>query len=155
MQRNQILLSVLVTAGVLVVWTVPASGEYPKFCPEMRTVHGGGVGPGYTYEIGKFEITNVQFAAFLNDAELNNGSDRGRWMEFSVVGDVGLSVGAADFFDIALSRLQQNLAEHNARAGEQQQLKVRVGVAHFDPGRPCSFEELVAQAETGKPDAGD
>ena len=57
--------------------------------------------------------------------------------------------------DIALSRLQQNLAAHNARAGEQQQLKVRVGMAHFDPGRPCSFEELVAQADAGKPDAGD
>ena len=51
--------------------------------------------------------------------------------------------------DIALSRLQQNVAAHNARAGERQQLKMRVGVAHFDPGRPCSFEELVAQADAG------
>ena len=28
-------------------------------------------------------------------------------------------------------------------------LNVRVGVAHFDPGRPCSFEELVAEADAG------
>ena len=47
--------------------------------------------------------------------------------------------------EVALTRLEQNLAAHNARAGEQ--LNVRVGVAHFDPGRPCSFEELVAQAD--------
>ena len=49
--------------------------------------------------------------------------------------------------DIALRRLERNLAAHNARAGEGQRLQVRVGVAHFDPGRPCSFEELVAAAD--------
>ena len=49
--------------------------------------------------------------------------------------------------DIALRRLQRNLAVHNARAGEGQRLQVRVGAAHFDPGRPCSFEELVAAAD--------
>ena len=38
-----------------------------------------------------------------------------------------------------------------ARAGEQQRLKVRVGLAHFDPDKPCSFEELVAQADAGMP----
>ncbi|MFH1567973.1 MAG: diguanylate cyclase [Gemmatimonadota bacterium] len=53
--------------------------------------------------------------------------------------------------DVALRRLQQNLAAHNARVEEGQQLKVRVGVAHFDPGRPCSFEERVAQADAGTP----
>jgi len=49
--------------------------------------------------------------------------------------------------DIALRRLQRNLAAHNARVGEGQQLKVRVGVAHFNPGQPCSCEELVAEAD--------
>ena len=47
--------------------------------------------------------------------------------------------------EVALNRLEKNLAAHNARAGEQ--LNMRVGVAHFDPDRPCSFEELVAQAD--------
>lgn len=55
--------------------------------------------------------------------------------------------------DIALDRLQENLSVHNARVGEQQQLKVRVGVAHFDPGRPCTFEEMVAQADAEMPAA--
>lgn len=50
--------------------------------------------------------------------------------------------------EIALSRLEDNLARYNARAGEQQ-LDLRVGVAHFDPERPCSFEEFVAQADEG------
>ncbi len=52
--------------------------------------------------------------------------------------------------DIAIRRLQQNLAAHNARASVLQQLKVRLGRAHFDPDRPCSFEELVAQADVTK-----
>jgi diguanylate cyclase (GGDEF)-like protein len=55
--------------------------------------------------------------------------------------------------DIALSRLWQNVAAHNARNGGQQ-LEVRVGLAHFDPSRPCSFEELVAQADAGMPARG-
>jgi PleD family two-component response regulator len=49
---------------------------------------------------------------------------------------------------IALDRLQRNLAAHNAQAGDQP-LKVRVGLAHFDPAQPCAFEELVAQADAG------
>ncbi len=52
--------------------------------------------------------------------------------------------------DIALRRLQQNLETHNARPGKQE-LNVRVGVAHFDPDQPCSFEELLAEADTGMP----
>lgn len=49
--------------------------------------------------------------------------------------------------DVALNRLQQSLAAHNANASNE--LNVRLGVAHFDPDQPCSFEELVAQADAG------
>jgi PleD family two-component response regulator len=59
-----------------------------------------------------------------------------------------LNAGAGQV-EVALRRLQQNLARHNAQAPEGQQLRVRVGLAHFDPARPCSFEELVAQADDG------
>ncbi|MCC7261083.1 MAG: hypothetical protein IT369_01045 [Candidatus Latescibacteria bacterium] len=52
---------------------------------------------------------------------------------------------------IALERLQQNLAAHNAQVGDQS-LRVQVGLAHFDPERPCSFEELVARADTAMMD---
>jgi hypothetical protein len=42
----------------------------------MREVPGGGQpgGPGYTFLMGKYEITNGQFAAFLNDAQLDGGA---------------------------------------------------------------------------------
>ena len=53
----------------------------------------------------------------------------------------------AEQTDIALTRLQQNLETHNAQAQEEHQLTVRVGLAHFDPAQPCTFEELVAQAD--------
>ena len=41
--------------------------------PEMITIPGADYevdGPTYTYEIGKYEITNAQYCTFLNDAEL-------------------------------------------------------------------------------------
>ncbi len=53
----------------------------------------------------------------------------------------------AEQTDIALTRLQQNLEAHNAQAQAEHQLVVRVGLAHFDPARPCTFEELVAKAD--------
>ena len=59
----------------------------------------------------------------------------------------------AEQTQIALDRLQQNLAAHNAQL-EDQQLKVRVGLAHFDPAQPCAFEELVARADTAMPAGG-
>lgn len=57
----------------------------------------------------------------------------------------------AEQTQIALDRLQQNLAAHNAQAQAEHQLRVRVGLAHFDPAQPCSFEELVARADTAMP----
>lgn len=51
--------------------------------------------------------------------------------------------------DIAMRRLERNVAAHNARIGEGQQLQVRVGIAHFDPNRPRSLEELVAETDAG------
>ena len=42
----------------------------------MREVPGGGQpgGPDYTFLMGKYEITNAQFSAFLNDAQLDGGA---------------------------------------------------------------------------------
>jgi len=60
----------------------------------------------------------------------------------------------ADKTQIALTRLQQQLAAHNEKAPQGQQLAVRVGLAHFDPAQPCTFEELVARADAAMPDEG-
>ena len=36
----------------------------------MRRVRGGGSGPGYSFRMGRYEITNQQYADFLNAASL-------------------------------------------------------------------------------------
>ena len=84
--------------------TVPASDAQPG-------------GPDYDYEIGIFEITNAQFATFLNDAEFHNetqnpgfGDERGDNLVFRPApfdfGDVGMIVGDPDdVFDATRSLL--------------------------------------------------
>jgi len=75
-------------------------------------------------------------------------TDLAGWVNGTDCGVLLLDAGAGQTH-IALHRLQQKLAVRNARTAKEHQLKVRVGVAHFDPHRPCSFEELVAEAEVG------
>jgi hypothetical protein len=57
----------------------------------MRQVPGGGQpgGPAYDFRMGQYEITNAQFAAFLNDAQLDGGATgRGSNMHFDADGRV-------------------------------------------------------------------
>jgi formylglycine-generating enzyme required for sulfatase activity len=57
----------------------------------MRPVFGGGQpgGPAYTFLMGKYEITNAQYAAFLNDAQLDGGATgKGSNMVFESSGRV-------------------------------------------------------------------
>jgi formylglycine-generating enzyme required for sulfatase activity len=86
--------------------TVPASDAQPG-------------GPVYDYEIAVAEVTNDQYAAFLNDAELHNeaqnpgfGNERGANLKFRLPpfgGDVGLIVGDGSdvdsVFDLSRSLL--------------------------------------------------
>jgi len=78
-----------------------------------------GCGPAYDYEVARFEVTNGQYAAFLNDAEFHNeaqnpgfGDERGANMAFRAPpfgGDVGLITGDGGdvdaIFDISRSLL--------------------------------------------------
>lgn len=41
---------------------------------DLGTGIGSAAGPAYDFEIGQFEITNLEFADFLNDAELDGGA---------------------------------------------------------------------------------
>lgn len=67
--------------------SVPCPG--PHFVVPMSLVPGGGAGPAYAFEIGTFEVTNAQFAAFLNDAQLDGGATyRGSSMAFEPNGRV-------------------------------------------------------------------
>jgi len=49
--------------------------------------------------------------------------------------------------EVLTARLQENLEVRNAREGRRYELSLSVGLAHYDPGHPCSIDELVAQAD--------
>ncbi len=54
---------------------------------EMMLVDGGGAGPQYDFLIGKYEVTNEQFAMFLNDAQADAGqTPRGSSLLFRLDG---------------------------------------------------------------------
>jgi diguanylate cyclase (GGDEF)-like protein len=46
-----------------------------------------------------------------------------------------------------VDRLEANLQVHNHTAGRPFQLALSLGIAHYDPARPCSLEELISQAD--------
>ena len=49
--------------------------------------------------------------------------------------------------EVLIHRLQENLEARNAREGRRYELSLSVGLARYDPERPCSIDELVAQAD--------
>jgi diguanylate cyclase (GGDEF)-like protein/PAS domain S-box-containing protein len=49
--------------------------------------------------------------------------------------------------EVLTTRLQENLEAHNARGGRHYKLSLSVGLARYDPERPCSIDELVARAD--------
>ena len=49
--------------------------------------------------------------------------------------------------EVLARRLQENLEARNARGDRRYELALSVGLARYDPERPCSIEELVAQAD--------
>jgi diguanylate cyclase (GGDEF)-like protein len=71
--------------------------------------------------------------------------------------DLRARVGGADFVVLAIgapasttpiltARLEDTLQAYNARDGRPHPLVLSAGVAHYDPERPCSFEEMLAAA---------
>lgn len=48
---------------------------------------------------------------------------------------------------VFFTRLRENLETHNAGEGRRYKLALSVGLALYDPKRPCSVEELIAQAD--------
>jgi len=49
--------------------------------------------------------------------------------------------------EIIATRLQENLEAINAREGRRYKLSLSMGIAHYDPARPCSIDDLLAQAD--------
>jgi len=50
--------------------------------------------------------------------------------------------------DSLIERLQCNLDVRNAEKGRRFKLEISVGVAAYDPARPCSIEDLLRRADT-------
>ena len=49
--------------------------------------------------------------------------------------------------EILITRLQQSLEVRNARKDRRYKLSLSVGLARYDPERPCSIDELLIQAD--------
>lgn len=116
---------IVIAAGVLVL--LGGKGAAKAVDPQMVTVPASDLEPGgptYDYEVSVFEVTNSQFAEFLNDAEFHNevqnpgvGDERGANMQFRpppfAIGDVGLIVGDSSDVD-ALFDISRSLLTYDA-----------------------------------------
>ncbi len=61
---------------------------------------------------------------------------------------VVLAIDTADNAnETILARLQDYLRIHNLYGNRHHRLSVSVGIAHFDPARPCTLEELLEQGD--------
>jgi len=49
--------------------------------------------------------------------------------------------------EVLVHRLQENLEARNARGDLRYELSLSVGLARYDPERPCSIDELLARAD--------
>lgn len=93
----------LVGAGVAQagVFDPDVYGTGVSMADYLGEVPGGGQpgGPAYTFSMGQFEITNAQFAAFLNDAQLDGGATgKGSHMYFQDDGWVRTAPGGPAIF---------------------------------------------------------
>ncbi len=79
---------------ILTVYGPPVVGAFEK-------VAAGGPGPAYDFWMSRYEITNVEYCDFLNDAEedlANGGSERSSFMNFDpATGSVTTSAGVVLF----------------------------------------------------------
>lgn len=94
---------------VLSLGASAASSVGQEFLLPTSTVSGTGIGPARTFKISRFEITNQQFADFLNNAQLDGGAtDRGSNMVFEANGVVTTADGAVMFRPFPSSRIIHN-----------------------------------------------
>lgn len=50
--------------------------------------------------------------------------------------------------EVLIDRLHNTLDDHNRPEGRNYKLSLSMGMAHYDPEKPCSLDELIAQADT-------
>lgn len=110
----------------------------------MRSVAGGGQpgGPAYTFSMSRYEITNGQYAAFLNDAQLDGGATgRGSNMVFEDSGRVRVSQGGPTVFLSAPASFSQIDYDPLAPIGQRFSVLTENGVSldHFPVMRVSWF----------------
>lgn len=90
-----------VAAGlILLLGMERAGGQYAVPMATVPAAHVQPLGPGYTYRIGQFEVTNEEYAAFLNDARAHPDTPRGMHLAFDEAsGRVTLVGDGALLFD--------------------------------------------------------
>ncbi len=83
-----------------------AASHAQLFVVPESTVPAGGAGPAHVFKVGKFEITNQQFAYFLNNAQVDAGvSGRGSNLVFQANGQVTTTDGTMMFKPFSSSRI--------------------------------------------------
>jgi formylglycine-generating enzyme required for sulfatase activity len=88
----------------------------------LRAVPGGGQpgGPAYDFFMGRYEITNAQFAAFLNDAQLDGGATgKGSNMYFQDDGRVRTAPGGPTLFRAQPASFSQIAYDVGAPLGQR------------------------------------
>ncbi len=97
----------------------------------MCSVPDGGQpgGPAYDFSMGKYEITNGQYAAFLNDAQLDGGTTgRGSNMYFENDGRVRTAPGGATMFRAYPSSFSQIDYDPSAPVGQRYGARTKDGM---------------------------
>ncbi len=72
--------------------------------------------------------------------------------------DIAARIGGDEFAVMAIespggdadnfySRLQKNLEQHNRRSKASFEVSLSTGIAHYDPAKPCSIDELLNRAD--------
>ena len=59
---------------------------------------------------------------------------------------MALETGAA-YSEILVNRLKANVDAHNDKSNRSYTLSFSVGVAQYDPGEPCSIDDLLSRAD--------
>lgn len=81
---------------------------------ELLLVSGGGQfgGPTHDFYMGKYEVTEIEYLTFLNDAQANPSNERGANMYFDANGDIYMDTNKTStelLFDISNSKLIYNV----------------------------------------------
>ena len=108
-------------------------------------------------DLDDLKIINDAFGHQAGDQALRDAARvfRETFRETDIIARVGgdefavFPVGAveAGTMDIIHGRLQKQLYLHNTQAGRRYKLSFSLGMAYFDPERPCSLDELLLRSD--------